>query len=59
MEAGLADTFSFGLLLTGEQVGQAVYYATTLTIQGDQIYVENAADVPLPPVFLPAVMAGD
>jgi hypothetical protein len=59
MEAGLADTFSFGLLLTGEQGGQAVYYATTLTIQGDQIYVENAADVPLPPVFLPAVMAGD
>lgn len=59
MEAGLADTFSFGLLLTGQQDGQTVHYATTLTIQGDQVYVENAEDVPLPPVYLPAVLAND
>ena len=45
-EPGLADTFSIGLLLTGQQEGKEVYRATTLTIQGDQLHVESAADAP-------------
>ena len=57
--AGLADTFSFGLLLTGEQDGMGVYQATTLTIQGDLVYVENAVDVEQPHVYLPLVLATD
>ncbi len=55
--AGLADTFSFGLLLTGRQDGMEVYQATTLTIQGDQVYVENAVDVERPHVYLPLVLS--
>lgn len=55
---GLADTFSFGLLLTGQQEGQKIYQATTLTIQGDRVYVENAEDVPIfSRLFLPLVVA--
>ncbi|MFQ5596238.1 MAG: hypothetical protein ACE5HA_19010, partial [Anaerolineae bacterium] len=54
--AGLADTFSFGLLLTGRQDGMAVYQATTLTIQGDQVYVESAVDA-RPHVYLPVVLS--
>jgi hypothetical protein len=55
-EPGLSDTFSFGLLLSGQQEGNRVYRATTLTIQGDQVYVENAEDVVIfSDVFLPFV----
>ncbi len=54
---GLADTFSFGILLTGEQDGSPVNRATTLTIQGDQVYVENAEDVVITSnVYLPVVV---
>lgn len=57
---GLADTFSFGLLLSGRQDGQQVYRATTLTIQGDQVYVENAEDVVIiRDVYLPVVLSND
>jgi hypothetical protein len=57
---GLADTFSFGLLLTGRQGGEKVYLATTLTIQGDQVYVESAEDVVIfHDVYLPVVLAND
>lgn len=54
---GLADTFSFGLLLTGENGGVPLYQATTLTIQGDQVHVENGVDVEMP-AYLPVVVKG-
>ena len=59
--AGLSDTFSFGLLLSGEQGGAPLYRATTLTIQADHLYVENAVDVgPFQHwVYLPSVVAAD
>lgn len=59
MVAGLADTFSFGLLLSGEREGEPVYQATTVTIQGDQVYVESGEDVVIiSNLFLPAVLEG-
>jgi hypothetical protein len=59
-DAGLADTFSFGLLLTGQQGGQKVNMATTLTIQGDQVYVENGEDVVIPSnLFLPLALLNE
>ena len=58
--AGLSDTFSFGLLLSGEADGRPVHQATTLTIQGDQVYVESAEDVVIfSNVLLPAVLGRD
>ncbi len=56
---GLADTFSFGLLLTGEFDGNKVLQATTLTIQGDIVYVEDGVDVdPFQHhIYLPLVLA--
>ena len=45
MVPGLADTFSIGLLLSGELEGEPYFSATTVTIQGDQVYVETGEDV--------------
>jgi hypothetical protein len=61
MVPGLADTFSVGLLLTGQQQGLPVFRATTLTIQGDRVYVENADDVdPFQHrLYLPVIVALD
>jgi hypothetical protein len=53
--AGLSDTFSIGLLLTGTLSGEPVYQATTLTIQGDIVYVENGLNPEGPQLFLPVV----
>jgi hypothetical protein len=53
---GLADTFSIGILLSGQQGGKDLFQATTLTIQGDQVYVENGVDAAAPPVYLPVVL---
>ncbi|MFQ5343123.1 MAG: FG-GAP repeat domain-containing protein, partial [Anaerolineae bacterium] len=37
--AGLADTFSIGLLLRGEGPAGTVYRANTITLQGEQVFV--------------------
>lgn len=59
-EPGLADTFSFGLQLTGLQDGKEVYNATTLTIQGGHVSVEDAEDaVIFYDLFLPIVSNND
>jgi hypothetical protein len=61
VDPGLADTFSFSLLLTGQIGGQPIYQATTLTIQGDLVYVEDGLNPILPGLqsFLPVVLKQD
>jgi hypothetical protein len=54
---GLADTFSIGLLLRGQDAGgNPVYQANTLTLQGEQVFVGAAAEPTLLKVFLPTVL---
>ncbi|MCU0519079.1 MAG: hypothetical protein MUF84_00050 [Anaerolineae bacterium] len=51
---GLSDTFAIGLLLRGQRGEEPVYRASAITIQGQQVYVDNP-----PPgisVFLPLVV---
>jgi hypothetical protein len=59
--AGLADTFALGLLLRGERSGNPVYYANTITIQGQQVFVGDAPaeDVVMHSVYLPVVLRGN
>ncbi len=38
-QAGLADTFTIGLLLRGPSGGQSVQSANVITVQGNQVYV--------------------
>ncbi|MGD9099987.1 MAG: hypothetical protein PVF45_05870, partial [Anaerolineae bacterium] len=56
--AGLADTFAIGLLLQGQKDGSAVYQANTLTIQGEQVFVRNAAPVLSDWLYLPVIIRG-
>lgn len=39
MEAGLADTFTLNLLLQAQSETGLVYFANTITIQGNQVFV--------------------
>ncbi|MDX1614259.1 MAG: hypothetical protein R3300_08105, partial [Candidatus Promineifilaceae bacterium] len=59
--AGLADTISIGLLLSGQRNGQPVHQAATVTIQGDRVYVEDGVDVdPFPHrLYLPSLLVGN
>ncbi|MGD2079146.1 MAG: hypothetical protein PVH18_12235, partial [Chloroflexota bacterium] len=45
---GLSDTFSIAVLLSGENGGLPLHEAATVTIQGDEVYVENGVNVALP-----------
>jgi hypothetical protein len=55
---GLADTFAIGLLLRGQREGHAVYRANTVTIQGEQVFIEDAPlDLPYG-VYLPLILRG-
>jgi hypothetical protein len=54
--AGLADTFSIGLLLEGQWGAENVYRANAITIQGEQVFVSNDADGRQPRVYLPLVL---
>lgn len=47
--AGLADTVSIALLLTGEKGDVKVYRANTVTLQGQQAYVGQKQPIRLPP----------
>jgi len=54
--AGLADTFSVDLLLRGRRGGRPVYYANTVTLQGEQVFVGQAGLVPEPqPGWIPGL----
>jgi hypothetical protein len=55
---GLADTFSIGLLLCGEQGGSTVYRANTVTIQGEQVFVGDAPAPVWQEVYLPVILRG-
>jgi hypothetical protein len=51
---GLSDTFVIGVLLQGQKDGQDVYRATTITIQGEQVYVGEGGTQ----IYLPLVVKG-
>jgi hypothetical protein len=57
LRPGLADTFSIGLLLRGQDSGgNPVYQANTITLQGNQVFVGGTAEPTLSRVFLPVVL---
>ena len=53
-QAGLADTFTIGLLLRGQSGGQSIQRANVVTLQGNQVYVGDS-DLTRQ-VFLPIVL---
>jgi hypothetical protein len=53
---GLADTISIGLMLTGDQGGERVYRANTVTLQGEQAFVGNDPVIQPEAVVLPLIM---
>ena len=55
---GLSDTFAIGLLLRGRSGGEEVYRATTITIQGERVYVQEGEGAPAMKVYLPVVLKG-
>ncbi len=57
-QPGLSDTFAIGLLLQGERGGQTVYYANSLTLQGERVYVGPAQAKEKAEIYLPVVMKG-
>jgi hypothetical protein len=52
---GLSDTFVIGILLQGQEGGEDVYRAATITIQGEQVYVGEGGTK----IYLPLVVKGD
>jgi hypothetical protein len=55
---GLSDTFVIGLLLQGRHGGEDVYRATTITIQGERVYVQEGEPAPPRYIYLPLVLKG-
>jgi hypothetical protein len=51
---GLSDTFAIGLLLRGTTGGQTVHFANAITLQGEQVFVDNVNPV-IQMVYLPLV----
>jgi hypothetical protein len=51
---GLSDTFVIGVLLQGQRGGEDVYRATTITIQGERVYVGEGRIQ----IYLPLVVKG-
>jgi hypothetical protein len=54
-DAGLADTFSIGLLLQGLSGDEPVYRANAITIQGNEVFVDSPA-LDLSSIYLPLVL---
>jgi len=54
-DAGLADTFSIGLLLRGESGGEPVFRANAITIQGAEVFVDSPTSGSFG-VYLPVVL---
>jgi hypothetical protein len=54
-DAGLADTFSIGLLLCGQSGGEPVYRANAITIQGAEVFVDSPASGPST-IYLPVLL---
>jgi hypothetical protein len=55
---GLADTISIGLLLQGQDERSTIYAANTVTLQGDQVFVEETPPGPNHEIYLPLVVKG-
>lgn len=55
---GLADTIAIGILLQGRHGGQEVYRATTITIQGEQVHVQEGETAAEIKIHLPLVLKG-
>ena len=55
-QAGLADTFSIGVLLRGQSSGQPIARANVVTLQGNQVFVGESSLTHS--VFLPLVLKG-
>ena len=55
---GLADTFAFNLLLQGTDGNDTIFQAATITIQGQQVFIEDYLPMPLSHVYLPIVIKG-
>jgi hypothetical protein len=53
-QAGLADTFTIGLLLRGQSGGQPIQRANVIALQGNQVYVGESNLTRK--VFLPIVL---
>jgi hypothetical protein len=58
-DPGLADTFTIGILLEGQQAGTPVYQATIVTLQGDQVFIVESLPGLGVKNFLPAVVRGN
>lgn len=59
-EPGLSDTFAISLLMQGQSSGHTIHRANVITIQGEQVFVDNGGtitDVYLPFIedFLPSL----
>jgi hypothetical protein len=55
---GLSDTFLIGILLQGRDGGAEVYRATTITIQGERVYVQEGEGAPTMDIYVPLVLKG-
>jgi hypothetical protein len=53
---GLADTFAIGLLLRGQRGSDTVYRASTITLQGERIFVGQSPTAVRYRVYLPLVL---
>jgi hypothetical protein len=56
-QAGLADTFTIGVLLRGQSGGQSIQRANVVTLQGNQVFVGESSLTHS--VFLPLVLKGN
>ena len=56
-QAGLADTFTIGVLLRGQSGGQLIARTNIITLQGNQVFVGESN--PTRKVFLPLVLKGN
>jgi hypothetical protein len=55
-QAGLVDTFAIGLLLRSRAPEGTVYRATTITLQGEQVFVGSAPPAAFNEVYLPLIV---
>ena len=56
---GLADNFAIGLMLRADGGEQMIYQANTITILGEQVFVDSPPPAPMHSVYLPLVLRGD
>jgi hypothetical protein len=55
---GLADTFAISMLMRGQRGEEMIYRANTITIQGDQVFVNSGDFDVVYRIYLPMAMQG-